>query len=231
MNYKVSNGIYNLDFKLSGLEKKIQDEYCELLEEKGFNYLSIPSTIRYETFLKQEAQPPEKTLLVDDRNHKHGHCLSGSAETGILEYFENNRVEPMFIYAKNSCFRYEKEYIDLIRTKEFTKIEQYCFCEEKDWKEKFHFLLDNATSFLEKHDIQYRVIDVTDQDEGYHKQKFDVQIWSVEHGWIESHSCTYFGNEQTKRFNITGATHTISNTGIASPRILIPFIEKAKVTV
>ena len=31
--------------------------------------------------------------------------------------------------------------------------------------------------------------------------------------------------ELSKRYNITGARHTISNTGIASPRILIPFIE------
>ena len=56
-------------------------------------------------------------------------------------------------------------------------------------------------------------------------KKYDIEVKTKQYGWMETHSCTYFGEEQSKRFEITGATHTISNTGIASPRILIPFIE------
>ena len=74
-------------------------------------------------------------------------------------------------------------------------------------------------------DIKYRVVDVTDRDPGYHIKKYDIEIETKQFGWMETHSCSYFGTEQSKRFNITGANHTISNTGIASPRILIPFIE------
>ena len=47
-----------------------------------------------------------------------------------------------------------------------------------------------------------------------------------QYGWLETHSCTYFKDEQTKRLGISGGLHTISNTGIASPRILVPFIER-----
>ena len=86
-------------------------------------------------------------------------------------------------------------------------------------------MLTNATSFLDKHNIEYRVVNVTKIDYGYHIKKYDIEVKTKQYGWLETHSCSYFDEEQSKRFGITGATHTISNTGIASPRILIPFIE------
>jgi seryl-tRNA synthetase len=231
VNYKVNNGIYNLGFELSKMEKNILDSYCNFLESKGYKYLSIPSTIKKDTFFRQEAMPPEKTLIIDDRTHKHEHYLSGSSETGILEYFADSSVDPVLIYAKNSCFRYEYEYSDLRRVKEFIKVEQFCFCTKDTWEEKFDQLMENATSFLEKLGIEYRIVDMTEKDEGYHIKKYDIEVKTEAFGWVETHSCTYFGEEQTKRFNITGATHTISNTGVASPRVLIPLMEKAGIDV
>lgn len=90
-------------------------------------------------------------------------------------------------------------------------------------------MLENSLLFLKRHNIEYRLVDTTERDEGYHKLKYDIEVLTKEYGWLETHSCTYFGEEQSKRFGITGATHTISNTGIASPRILVPFIEKEKI--
>ena len=86
-------------------------------------------------------------------------------------------------------------------------------------------MLDNSTNFLKDYSIKHRIVNVTNIDPGYHIKKYDIEIFSKNSGWVETHSCSYFGEEQTKRFNISGATHTISNTGIATPRILIPFIE------
>jgi uncharacterized membrane protein (UPF0182 family) len=63
---------------------------------------------------------------------------------------------------------------------------------------------------------------------GYHVFKKDVEVHTEAYGWIETHSYTYFGYEQVKRHDIRGDVHTISNTGLASPRILIPFLEKMK---
>ena len=74
----------------------------------------------------------------------------------------------------------------------------------------------------------YRLQDVTKTDPGYHKRKIDIEVWTEQYGCLETHSCSYFGEEQTKRYNIKGATYTVSNTGIAVPRILIPIIEKRK---
>lgn len=221
MNYSVNNGIYNLDFKLSKIEKDILDYCCNLLETKGFQYLSVPITIKQDTFIKQGAAL--RSWVLDQNANQ---LLGGSAEQGILEYFTNKYVKSLKIYSKNSCFRTEQIYEDLARVKEFQKVEQFIFCEENEWEENFSLVIHNALDVLEKFEIKYRVIDVTEKDEGYHKKKYDIEILTKKYGWLETHSCTYFGDEQTKRFNITGSNHTISCTGIATPRVLIPIIER-----
>ena len=67
---------------------------------------------------------------------------------------------------------------------------------------------------------------MTEKDEGYHLEKKDVEVLTETYGWMETHSCSYFGHEQTRRFDIGGGMTTISNTAIASPRILVPFLER-----
>lgn len=220
MDFQVQNGIYNLGFKLSKLEKILLDEFSKKLEDKGFNYLSIPTGITWETLLMQGVVGVNGTHYIDN-----SHCLGGSAEQGILQFFSRQEVEPMKIYARNQCFRKEDKYEGLVHLKEFTKIEQFCFCYEDDWQENFELVLRNSEDFLKEYQIPYRVVNVTDSDQGYHVKKYDIEIKSEKFGWVETHSCSYFGEQQTKRFFISGATHTISNTGIATPRILIPFIE------
>jgi seryl-tRNA synthetase len=84
----------------------------------------------------------------------------------------------------------------------------------------------NQIGFLKNNNIEYRLVDVTNTDKGYHKKKVDIEIFTKKYGWLETHSCSYFGDEQVKRFDIKGNIHTLSNTGVASPRILIPFLEK-----
>jgi seryl-tRNA synthetase len=215
---RTESGVYKLDFQMSKLERDLMREFSDMLESKGFKYLYVPSIIRQDSFSRQGLDVD--TLRIDTDT-----VLSGSAEQGILEYFTDSYVEPQLIYAQNTCFRQEDVYEGFKRLKEFNKLEQFCFTTENKWKEKFDLLLDNATTFLNRKGITNRVVNVTDRDGGYHKVKFDVEIYTKTYGWLESHSCSYFGTEQTDRFNITGATHTISNTGLASPRILIPFIE------
>ena len=221
MNYKVKDGIPFLDEQLSKLEKRLFNQFSELLENRGFKYLSIPSIVSIETIIKQDCIPLSKAIKINEHQY-----LAGSAEQGILEYFSEQKVKPQLIYAKNQCFRGEEEYNDIFRLKEFQKIEQFVFCNKEDWKKYFDYVLENSVEFLKYYNLYYRIIDTTKKDAGYHKLKYDIEVFTKKFGWIETHSCTYFGKEQTKRFNITGATHSISNTGIASPRILIPFIEK-----
>jgi len=116
------------------------------------------------------------------------------------------------------------------RLREFLKLEQFVFTTEPYAAKNFDLILELATNFLNDHGIEHRVVEVTTRDEGYHVKKVDVEVMTKTYGWMETHSCSYFGTEQTKRFNITHPMVkeivTLSNTGIASPRILIPFLER-----
>lgn len=141
-------------------------------------------------------------------------------------YQEN--FDQLLLYSLNSCFRTEDFYDGLFRVKEFRKVEQFAFCNENNYKYYFDILLDNAINILNLINLptKYRVIDKTKTDPGYHIKKYDIEVLTKKYGWMETHSCTYFRNEQIKRFDVgLKHIHTISNTGIASPRILIPFIE------
>lgn len=220
--YYTKDGIYYIDFELSKLEFDLFREFEDMLLEKGYKYLSLPSAGSWDVVEKQEVVTCEYSLGIDERQ-----ALFGSAEQGFLEYFQNKEImEEMFMFSFNECFRNEQSLDGLQRLREFKKLEQYCFCKKENADKCFNELLNNSISFLEKHNIKYRVVDKTKEDPGYHLKKYDIEVWTKKYGWMETHSCTYFGDEQTKRLNIGGGFYTISNTGIASPRILIPFIER-----
>ena len=164
----------------------------------------------------------EQSLGIDER-----HALFGIAEQGFLEYFMGKNVQDeQCFFSYNECFRRELFLEGLIRLREFKKIEQFCFCKPENASAYFEELLSNSIEFLQRHNIEYRIVDKTYVDSGYHFKKFDIEVMTHQYGWLETHSCTYFKDEQTKRLGISGGLHTISNTGIASPRILVPFIER-----
>lgn len=221
-NYYVKDGIYYLDPKLSKLEFELFREFEDMLLKKGYTYLSLPSAGSWEVLDRQGVVRRDQSLGIDERQ-----ALFGSAEQGFLEYFMDQEVlEEQCYFSINECFRKE-EYLDgLIRLREFKKLEQYCFCKPENSEKYFDELLNNSVDFLKKHHIEYRLVDKTKEDLGYHYKKIDIEVKTKKYGWMETHSCTYFGEEQTKRLGIKGGLHTISNTGIASPRILIPFIER-----
>lgn len=221
MVYDVTHGIYRPSFKLSLFERNLFRNFEDRLIQKGFKYLGVPEAVRTETFYRQDVASNEQAYWLDGN-----HMLNGSAEQGILDHFADSKVDPMRIYAFTHCFRREPDLAGLVRLKEFKKLEQFIFTGYHEWEDDFELVLNNATEFLKDFGVEYRIVDVTNRDPGYHKHKLDIEIKTKTYGWVESHSCTYFGTEQTQRLGITGAEHTISNTGIAAPRILIPFIER-----
>lgn len=221
-SFNVKDGIYYLDTELSKLEFELFREFEDMLLKKGYKYLSLPSAGSWEVLDRQEAVTRDQSLGIDERQ-----ALFGSAEQGFLEYFMDKEVnEEQCFFSINECFRKEKDLDGLIRLREFKKLEQYCFCRPENSEKYFEELLNNSIDFLKKYNIEYRIVDKTKDDPGYHCKKYDIEVKTKKYGWLETHSCTYFKDEQTKRLGIRGGLHTISNTGIASPRILIPFIER-----
>ncbi len=217
------NGVFFPDHKVSMPEADLFRDMETILQLNGFQLLSVPSIVTKETYERQGTVPWEKVFRISEDM-----ALAGSAEQGILEMFTGKTVsKPSKFYAKNQCFRNEtKPYQGLLRLREFTKMEQFLFVPEDRAMEFFDLSLRIVTNFLNGHNVTYRIVDVTEKDEGYHLEKKDVEVLTETYGWMETHSCSYFGHEQTRRFDIGGGMTTISNTAIASPRILVPFLER-----
>jgi seryl-tRNA synthetase len=221
----VRDGVFFPTQRVGNLERELFRMVADVLKLHDFQYLSVPSTITRDTIERQGVVAWEHILRLSDT-----HGLAGSAEQGILEMFKGQRVggknSQLRVFADNQCFRNEREYVGFKYLREFRKLEQFVFCDSTNWEENFELVMKIAKSPLILHGIEYRVVDVTNRDPGYHKLKKDIEVFTAAYGWLETHSCTYFGEEQTKRFEVTGLTHTISNTGLASPRILVPFLEQ-----
>ena len=220
-DYDVRNGVVYLGSQLSELERRLFRAFESRLLGDGFTYLSTPSSVSWDGLEAQEIVKKDAVLGFDEQ-----HCLGGSAEQGILDRFSGHEVEPQLLFAENLCWRNENELEGLKTLKEFRKLEQFAFVDPDNWEAVFDRIINHGYNFLNQFDaLEVRIVDCTDIDEGYHHVKYDIEVKTEQYGWMETHSCSYFADEQVKRFGIKGDVHTISNTGLASPRVLIPFIE------
>jgi seryl-tRNA synthetase len=102
-------------------------------------------------------------------------------------YDFTNEKEDLALYAKNQCFRNEEEYDGFKKLREFIKIEQFVFCNPNNWEPWFENLMYNQIGFLKNNNIEYRLVDVTNTDKGYHKKKVDIEIFTKKYFfWIWS---------------------------------------------
>jgi len=162
---------------------------------------------------------------------------------------------PLKYVALSSCFRREagaagKDTYGLYRIHQFDKVEQVVICENSiEESNKFHNeILANAEAVMQALELPYRIANVCTGDLGRGQvKKFDIEAWMPSRGnYCETHSASKFYEFQARRMNLrykdpttpasAGASssprkrgnqfcHTLNNTVIASPRILIPILE------
>jgi seryl-tRNA synthetase len=140
------------------------------------------------------------------------------------------------------CFRreagtYGKDTQGLYRIHQFDKVEQVIVCrndveESKRWHQE---ILANAEAVLAALGLPYRVVLVCRGDLGQGQAaKYDIETWMPSRkSYGETHSASRFYDFQARRLNLRyrGADgkvqfcHTLNNTVIASPRVLIPILE------
>jgi seryl-tRNA synthetase len=153
----------------------------------------------------------------------------------------------------SACFRreagtYGRDTKGLYRVHQFQKVEQVVLCEadEKKALALFEEIRTNAEAVLQALKLPYRVMDVCTGDMGKGKVFMqDIETWMPSRkAYSETHSCSYLGDFQARRLGITYSSsakatgdrqvvsskerkfvHTLNNTCIASPRILIPILE------
>ena len=173
--------------------------------------------------------------------------LAGTAEVPLTAYHMGEILKaeelPLKYVAMSSCFRREagaagKDTYGLYRIHQFDKIEQVVICENNaEVSNKFHDeILANAEAVMNALKLPYRVVNVCTGDLGRGQvKKFDIEAWMPSRkNYCETHSASKFYEFQARRMNLRYKDtvtkknlfcHTLNNTVIASPRILIPLLE------
>lgn len=172
--------------------------------------------------------------------------LTGTSEVGIVSMRMNETYElgtlPLRYAGVSACFRREagaagRDTKGLYRVHQFQKVEQVVFCaNDKELSEKEHFgLLANAEEIVQALELPYRVMTMCTAELGLGQvRKHDIETWMPARGSFgETHSCSTFHEFQARRLGIRYRdeelkkhfVHTLNNTAIASPRILIAILE------
>ncbi len=173
--------------------------------------------------------------------------LVGTAEVPMTAYHMDEILSkeqlPRKYVAMSSCFRREagaagKDTYGLYRIHQFDKVEQVVICQNSNEEsEKFHDeILANSEAVMQALEIPYRIVNVCTGDLGRGQaKKYDIEAWMPSrNNYCETHSASKFYDFQARRMNLRykdPATkknlfcHTLNNTVIASPQVLIPVLE------
>ena len=171
--------------------------------------------------------------------------LVGTAEVPLTAYHMGEILKseqlPLKYVSLSSCFRREagaagKDTYGLYRIHQFDKVEQVVICENSVEKSNNYHneILANAEAVMQALGLAYRVANVCTGDLGRGQvKKFDIEAWMPSRkNYCETHSASKFYDFQARRMNLrykekagTRFCHTLNNTVIASPRILIPILE------
>jgi len=235
---------YCLKGALALLETKLMGWALEKIADAGFTAITVPAIARTQAFLNQGQFPghEEETYQLPNDDL----WLSGTAEVVLTSLHAGEIIEgdklPILYAGFSPCFRREagsagKDVRGLLRVHQFVKVEQYVICEADDaqsaqWHTK---LLALAESLLADLEIPYQVIETSTGDMGLGKYRMnDIESWVPSlNKYRETHSCSTLHDWQARRANIryrdaqgkVRFAHTLNNTALASPRILVPLLE------
>ena len=235
---------YCLKGRLALLETKLMGWALEQIAESGFTPITVPAIAREQAFLNQGQFPGHREETYELPNDDL--WLAGTAEVGLTSLHSGEILDgaklPILYAGYSPCFRREagsagKDVRGLLRVHQFLKVEQYVICPadealSAEWHAKLLALAEKLLSLLE---IPYQVIETSTGDMGLGKYRMnDIESWvpSLEK-YRETHSCSTLHDWQARRANLryrdadgkVRFAHTLNNTALASPRILVPLLE------
>lgn len=226
------------------LEQAILRLAIDVMRERGFTPIALPSLAREAAFIGTGHFPGGRQdvyqLGEDDL------YLSGTAEVG-LNYLHSGELLaaadlPIRYAGISVCFRREagaagRDVRGLVRVHQFSKVEQYVLCaadrdESARW---FQTLLANAEALVQALELPYRVVRVCTGEMGAGKVRmWDLECWTPSQAlYRETHSVSELYDWQARRADLryrgddgkVRHCYTLNNTAIATPRILVPFLE------
>ena len=235
---------YCLKGRLALLEGMLMNWALGRLADAGFTPITVPAIAREQAFLNQGQFPGHRDETYELPNDDA--WLAGTAEVALTSLHAGEIIEaeklPVLYAGYSPCFRREagsagKDVRGLLRVHQFLKVEQYVICEadeahSAEWHAKLLALAEGLLAALE---IPYQVIETSTGDMGLGKYRMnDIESWVPSLGkYRETHSCSTLHDWQARRANIryrgsdgkVRFAHTLNNTALASPRILVPLLE------
>ena len=236
------NGFYYLMGDIARLHSAVISYARDFMIDRGFTYCIPPYMIRagVVTGVMSFAEMDAMMYKIEGEDL----YLIGTSEHSMIGKFIDQIVPeeslPQTLTSYSPCFRKEKgahgiEERGVYRIHQFEKQEMIVVCKPEESKEWFGKLWRNTVDLFRTLDIPVRTIECCSGDLADLKVKsVDVEAWSPrQKKYFEVGSCSNLGDAQARRLKIRvkGAdgkpylAHTLNNTVVAPPRMLIAFLE------
>ncbi|WP_151735691.1 serine--tRNA ligase [Paenibacillus tengchongensis] len=225
------------------LHLAVQRLALDVLTARGFTAMDVPVIVRPEALTRTGFFPAGMDQTYELRGENR--WLAGTSEVSLVSLYSDEVLEldaPLRLAGISACFRSEvgsagRDVRGLYRVHQFAKVEQVVICRNDPAysEQMLQEILGNAEHILQLLELPYRVVAVCTGDMALktHKQ-YDVETWMPSrNGFGETHSASNLLDFQARRSNIRYRgedgqmryAHTLNNTAVATPRILIPLLE------
>lgn len=235
------NGFYYLMGNIARLQSAILSYARDFMIDRGFTYCIPPFMIRSDvvTGVMSFKEMDEMMYKIEGEDL----YLIGTSEHSMIGKFIDTILEeknlPQTLTSYSPCFRKEKgahgiEERGVYRIHQFEKQEMIVVCKPEDSKKWFDVLWKNTVDLFRSLDVPVRTLECCSGDLADLKVKsIDVEAWSPrQKRYFEVGSCSNLGDAQARRLKIRVSgekgkyfAHTLNNTVVAPPRMLIAFIE------
>ena len=235
------NGFYYLMGEIARLHSAVISYARDFMIDRGFTYCIPPYMIRSNvvTGVMSFAEMDAMMYKIEGEDL----YLIGTSEHSMIGKFIDTILDetklPQTLTSYSPCFRKEKgahglEERGVYRIHQFEKQEMIVVCEPKDSAMWFDKLWQNTVDMFCTLDIPVRTLECCSGDLADLKVKsIDVEAWSPrQQKYFEVGSCSNLGDAQARRLKIrvNGENgkyfaHTLNNTVVAPPRMLIAFLE------
>ena len=235
------NGFYYLMGDIARLHSAVISYARDFMIDRGFTYCVPPFMIRSNvvTGVMSFAEMDAMMYKIEGEDL----YLIGTSEHSMIGKFIDNIIQenelPKTLTSYSPCFRKEKgahglEERGVYRIHQFEKQEMIVVCKPEESMMWFEKLWQNTVDLFRSMDIPVRTIECCSGDLADLKVKsFDVEAWSPrQKKYFEVGSCSNLGDAQARRLKIrvNGENgkyfaHTLNNTVVAPPRMLIAFLE------
>ena len=235
------NGFYYLKGDIARLHSAILSYARDFMIDRGFTYYIPPFMIRSDvvTGVMSFAEMENMMYKIEGEDL----YLIGTSEHSMIGRFIDTITPeeemPLCLTSYSPCFRKEVgahgiEERGVYRIHQFEKQEMVVVCKPEDSPHWFEELWKNTVDFFRSMEIPVRTLECCSGDLADLKVKsLDVEAWSPrQQKYFEVGSCSNLGDAQARRLGIklrgengTYLAHTLNNTVVAPPRMLIAFLE------